>query len=92
MPLNSYPMYVQKESRTRGHVFVSMLAYLLIQKFRKRTEHLGMTSEYMIELLGQIHTVYLVLPTGETVTRILTPPQETQDILDALGIKLPKNL
>ena len=86
------PLYVQKESRTRGHVFVSMLAYLLIQKFRKRTKHLGMTLEHMIEALEQVQTVHLVLPTGETVTRIPTPPQETQDILDALGIKLPKNL
>lgn len=86
------PLYVQKESRTRGHVFVSMLAYLLIQKFRKLTEHLGMTLEHMIELLEQIHTVYLALPTGETFTRIPTPTQETQDILNALGIKLPKNL
>jgi transposase len=33
--LNLRPIYVRKQDRTRGHVFVVMLSYLLIQKLRE---------------------------------------------------------
>ncbi|KJU85885.1 hypothetical protein MBAV_001921, partial [Candidatus Magnetobacterium bavaricum] len=33
---------VRKESRTVGHVFVTMLAYILVHEFNKRTSHIKM--------------------------------------------------
>lgn len=49
------PIYVRKESRTRGHVFVTMLAYMLVHEFWKRTQHMGKTLEHMIDSLEKIH-------------------------------------
>ncbi|MDR1384984.1 MAG: transposase [Planctomycetaceae bacterium] len=46
------PVYVRKQDRTRGHVFVVMLSYLLIQKLREYWNTLDMTVEEGIDLLA----------------------------------------
>lgn len=85
------PIYVRKESRTRGHVFVTMLAYMVVHEFWKRTQHLGKTLEHMIDSLEKIHTVILSLA-GSKVKRIPEPDKDKMAILNALGIRLPITL
>ena len=38
------PIFVRKESRTRGHVFVTSLAYMIIQDFWRKIKHIGLTN------------------------------------------------
>ncbi|KJU84281.1 transposase, IS4 family protein [Candidatus Magnetobacterium bavaricum] len=85
------PVYVRKESRTVGHVFVTMLAYVLVHEFNKRTSHIKMTAEYMVDVLDKIQTIEISLA-GKTIKRIPTPGEDAQVILNALGIKLPTNI
>lgn len=85
------PVYVRKESRTSGHVFVTMLAYILMHEFNKRTSHLKMTTEYMVDILDKIQTIEISLA-GKTIKRIPTPGEDAQIILNALGINLPLNI
>lgn len=45
VPLEARPIYVRRESRTRGHVFVVMLAYLIIAELARRWQELDTTVE-----------------------------------------------
>jgi transposase len=83
------PLFLQKESRTRGHVFISMLAYMLIHEFKKRTCNLNMTLEHMVDLLDRVQTVRVQVAGQTLMNRIPQPPQETKTILEALKISLP---
>ena len=51
------PIFVRKESRTRGHVLVCMLAYKLICKFRSYIDQMNqmLTIKEMLESLNAIH-------------------------------------
>jgi len=51
------PIYVRKELRTRGHVFVCMLAYLVIKHVWEKTKYLGYTREFIFESLDAISYV-----------------------------------
>ncbi|KJU83756.1 hypothetical protein MBAV_004047 [Candidatus Magnetobacterium bavaricum] len=67
-----------------------MLAYILVHEFNKRTAHLKMTTEYMIDVLDKIQTIEISLA-GKTIKRIPTPQEDANIILNALGVKLPTN-
>src|SRR5207249_9017163 len=45
------PIYVRKESRTRGHVFVCFLAYMVIKHAWENCKHLGLTQTKIFESL-----------------------------------------
>lgn len=55
------PIYVRKKDRTRGHVLVVMLSYLLIQKLRESWGTLDMTVEEGMVLLETLCTVQVQL-------------------------------
>jgi transposase len=86
------PVYVRKESRTRGHVFVCMLAYLIIKHIEQATKSLGHTKLFTLQTLDLIQ--YRNYFFEKKVVRILPSqlhPHQTQ-ILDALKVKLPRYL
>ena len=88
------PIFVRKESRTRGHLFVTMLAYMLVNTFWKNVRHLGKELHHMIDSLDAIKTVILseATTTTTTIKRIPEPPDYKKDILKALHIRLPSTL
>lgn len=83
------PIFVRKESRTRGHVFVTMLAYLLTKKLWDvvHPTH-SLTRPQLIDCLEAIQTVSITI-NGATIKRIPSPAPSTQAILDSLKITLP---
>tara|TARA_B100000959_G_C14948753_1_gene610975 strand:+ start:141 stop:1772 length:1632 start_codon:yes stop_codon:yes gene_type:complete len=85
------PIFVRKSSRTKGHVFLSMLSYMLVQRLWKSTQSLNLPLSHMIELICSIKTVVIQL--GETSTaRIPEITQKKKDILKQLNIELPKTI
>ncbi len=82
------PIYVRKEESTRGHVFVAMLAYMIIKYITDTLSELKYTRKYIFESLDKIN--YLQYTYGNEKINIvpeeLLPSQEK--ILDALKIKL----
>ena len=85
------PLFVRKDSRTRGHVFVSMLSYILVQSFWRSVKHLGHSLEYSIDLIQSIQTINVQL--GEkSVTRIPSLLPEKKALLEALAVKLPETI
>jgi transposase len=85
------PIFVRKESRTRGHVFVSMLAHMMVQAFWKKVHCLGYTLDHAIDSMDAIQTIVMKLG-KKTVKRIPDQPEKKVKILQALGIKLPTTL
>ncbi|MDR2642091.1 MAG: hypothetical protein LBC74_04780, partial [Planctomycetaceae bacterium] len=68
--------YVRKKDRTRGHVLVVMLSYLLIQKLRGYWSELDMTVEEGSELLETLGTLKVKLDGNITVNHI---PKQNQN-------------
>jgi transposase len=86
------PLYLTKESRTRGHLLVSMLGYMVVKELREKTKDLGYTVEETLDILEKINEVKLNVEGLESKTKITQPNKNAQKILEKLGIKLPTNL
>jgi transposase len=81
-------IYVRKERRTRAHVFIIMLAYLMAYKLRRQWTELEMTIEEGIAELASISTI-LVDIAGTTCQTIPAPRPHGQQLLQELDITLP---
>ena len=82
------PIFVRKESRTRGHVFVTMLAYSLVKLMWDPLKASGATKLQCMDLIKSIQTVW-VEANGIVIKRVPEPSGPVQKILDALNLKLP---
>ena len=86
------PIYVRKEKRTRGHVLVCMLSYMVIKYIWNECRDLGITQAALFENLSNIH--YLQYQMENTSIKRL--PDSLNDIqtkiLNQLKIKLPTYL
>lgn len=82
------PIFVRKEKRTRGHILVTMLAYLLIHEFKKRTKDIEGTLEHKVDCLDAVQTVRLSFA-KEHIQRIPKQSPFVQELLTVLDIPLP---
>ncbi len=80
------PIFVRKEERTKGHVFVVMLAYMITKYISDKMEHLNYTRKFAIESLDRIQYVEYDFKGKKIKTRPAKFPQHTQEILDALDM------
>src|SRR3990170_1122159 len=87
------PVYVRKEESTRGHVFVVMLAYLIIRRLRDAWAGFDLTVEGGLEQLATICSMEVTVK-GQTARcqKIPRPRQQSRELLEALRIKLPEAL
>jgi transposase len=92
------PVFVRKESRTRGHVFCCMLALKLSREMERRLrEHFGTTDSnpHAITLcdaltaLGSLCLMQYKVDEKTTVTKLPRPTANQTKILTALGVTLP---
>jgi hypothetical protein len=94
--LEMRPIYVRKSSRTRGHVLVVMLSYLLIQKLRECWGGLDLTVEEGIRLLETLGTIQLQFPNPNdkskniTINSVPTPRAEIAELLRLANINAPE--
>jgi hypothetical protein len=90
--LEMRPLYVRLESRTRGHAFVVMLAYLLIQELARRWCHLNLTVQEGLDQLATLCLTEVHLPGQPVAYQLPTPRESLQNLLDAAHVKLPNRL
>jgi len=92
------PLFVRKESRTRGHVFCCMLALKLSCELERRLrEHFGTTDRdpHAITLgdalasLASLCLMQYKVDEKTTVTKLPQPSANQAKILTALGVALP---
>ena len=83
------PIYVRKDKRTRGHVFITSLAYMIIHKIKRLTPDLkNIPIKEVISDLSSIQMVELLDKDG-AFYRVPTPNNDTQNLLRQLSISIP---
>lgn len=86
------PIYVRKESRTRGHVFVCMLSYMIIKYIWDECKESGSTQAAIFDHLSAIHYLQYTIE-DTTIKKLPDVLNETQaKIINTLKIKLPTML
>ncbi|MCP4055595.1 MAG: IS1634 family transposase [Mesoflavibacter sp.] len=89
--LETRPIYVRKEKRTRGHVFVVMLAYIIVNELQKLWVSMDLTVEEGISELSMINSVEIKIK--ETSYQQIPQPGDTgETLLKLANIKLPEAL
>jgi len=86
------PIYVRKETRTRGHVFVCMLSYMIIKYIWDECKDLGSSQAAIFDNLSAIHYLQYTIE-DTTIKKLPDTLNETQTkIINKLKIKLPTML
>ncbi|MFZ5986708.1 MAG: IS1634 family transposase [Bacillota bacterium] len=89
--LETRPVNVRKEKRTRGHVFVVMLAYIIIHELKRLWGNVEVTIEEGIRELEVITSEEIKI--GRVSYQQIPEPRELgAKLLKAAGVSLPKVL
>ena len=84
------PIYVRKESRTRGHALVVMLAYRLVQELATLWQGINLTVEEGLSILSQYCTAELMVAGKSRGYQVQKPNAAVSELLKAAGFELPK--
>ena len=79
------PVHVRRESSTRGHLLVVMLAYQLMQELGKRWANLDLT---VAEGIARLNT-YCAVEVAGTIQLLLEPRPDVQELLTSASVTLP---
>jgi len=82
-------IFVRKASRTRAHVFIVMLAYLLAYHLRRCWSDVEITVEEGIAELASICTMNLTMPNNVVCQVIPKPRPLGQQLLERVNVSLP---
>lgn len=89
--LETRPIFVRKEKRTRGHVFVVMLAYILIHELQKLWANEDVTVEEGIKELAMINSVEIKI--GEKSYQQIPQPRKLgETLLNLANVTLPPTI
>jgi hypothetical protein len=93
------PIFVRKDTRTRGHVFVCMLALKLSREVQRRlaatcgttkdAPH-GVTLQDALDALHRLCLLTYPLDNAHSITRLPRPDAQQARILQALQVSLPR--
>ena len=86
------PVHVRKEFRTRAHVFIVMIAYLLISHLAKTWTKIDKTVEEGIDELCQLCADEISVDGKIQMHKIPEPRPSTKTLLDQAKVKLPQVL
>ena len=89
--LEERPVFVQKESRTRGHMLVVMLGYSIIHHIKSYWKEIDCTIEEGIKELSTINSNIMRIGTKE-ITILPKPRERAAQLLKALDVTLPQSL
>ena len=90
--LEMRPIHVRLATRTKGHVFVVMMAYRIIQELARRWQHLDVTiQEGINELLSELCANEMTI-TGATCNQIPQPRASIKNLMDAAQVQMPEVL
>jgi hypothetical protein len=81
------PIWLRRKKRTKAHVFVCMLAYMVQRQLHEICEE-GETVKDILAELNRITRVDIIIP-GEIMPSIPAPPRRAAEILKALKLRLP---
>ncbi len=90
--LEMRPINVRLESRTRGHVFVVMMAYWIIKELSSLWAAIEVTVEEGLKELDALCSTEVSIVDGGRFHRIPEPRELSQQLLEAANVKLPAAL
>jgi len=92
MHLELRPVHVRKSQRTRGHAFVVMLAYRIVQELQQRWKEIDVTVEEGIKELTTLCATDMTLDEKKTCSLIPTPRASVKKLLQLAGVTLPGSI
>jgi hypothetical protein len=90
--LEMRPVYVRLASRTRGHVFVVLLAYRIARELARCWRHLDTTVQEGLNQLAQLCANELVEKDQTLCCQVPEPRAPLRELLDAAHVRLPDAL
>ena len=85
------PIYLRNAERTKGHVFVTMLSYMITRYLKESWKYLDLTVEEGIKELSTISSDIIQIGDKE-INKIPKPRNMGQQLLAALDLKLPEGI
>ena len=83
------PIHVRKKPRTRAHVFIAMLSYIIEKHLREKWIDLDITVEEGIHELSSINGIEVRVG-AVRYNQVPEPREIGSKLLSALSVKLPK--
>jgi hypothetical protein len=83
------PIHVRLATRTRGHVFVVMLAYRVVKELSRRWRQLDVTVQEGFDELSTLCAVEVGVNGSVRYNRIPEPRESIRTLLAAAGVRLP---
>jgi transposase len=83
------PIHVRLATRTRGHVFVVMLAYRIVHELARRWIHLDKTVQEGINELSSLCTTEILEKGQPICSEIPEPRKSVKHLLEAARVQLP---
>ncbi len=90
MHLEMRPINVRLEERTRGHVFVTTLAYRIIKKLKSCWDTLDMTVEEGIKELNSLCVTKVETKDGGAFNAVPEPRDSVRKLFDCAEVVIPK--
>jgi transposase len=90
--LEMRPIFVRTKDSTQGHILVVMLSYMIIKKLREAWARLDMTVAEGLKHLTTLCSMQINIKGHGSCLKIPKPREKSQELLEALGIQLPKVL
>ena len=86
------PIHVRTPESTQGHLFVTMLAHMIVRELRKAWFDMNITVDESLRMLSLICQNSIRCSDGVNINLITEPSNQAADLLKALKIKLPKTI
>ena len=90
--LEARPIYVRLATRTRGHLFVLMLAYLLVQELSRCWRCLDITVEEGLDELKTLCTTQVLVKGKSLLHNVPQPRDSVAQLLRAAQVEMPRKL
>ena len=98
--LSIRPIWHQRSDRVQAHILVCFLAYVLWKSLEQWCQRagLGRSPRLMLQEMAKLQSADIVLPTAEANSRelrircVVRPDKSQAQLLDRLGLRLPKRL
>jgi len=88
--LEMRPIFVQRDTRTRGHAFVVMMAYLIVRALSEMWREFDLTVEEGIHQLATICAQEVFIDGKPMFQTIPEPREDLKRLLDAANVTLPE--
>lgn len=86
------PIHVRTPQSTKGHLVVTLLAYMIVRELRKAWHDQQLTVQEGVKLLSLICHNKVQCSDGVAIEMIATPTLEAEKLLNVLKIKMPKTI